>query len=89
MKNQNKKELSTINGTVGKAILDNKDYLNKVYSQKGDIIEAVKNIFNKEDINNNPYTKEVLDTLKKKKYDDKIFYLYNVMMAGDGLRSLK
>lgn len=81
-------DLNNINKTVGNALMKYKDQLNECYSRKGDLAAYVQNIFDLEDINNNPYTIEVINNLRQKRNpDSQIMYIYNIFTAGCGLRS--
>ncbi len=80
-------EINKINGTVGKSLINYKDQLNECYSRRGNLIAYVQNIFDVENINNNPYTIEVINNLKTKNLDEQIMYLYNIIAAGYNLKT--
>lgn len=79
------KNINKFSNTVGNALLKYKDMLDSAYTQNKDLIATCKEIFRLNDIESNSYTEEVITSLKRKKRDSQLIYLYNVIAAGEGL----
>ena len=82
------KNINRFENTVGNALLKHKALIDSAYVNNKDLISTCKEIFHLSNIESNSYTEEVISNLKKKKRDAQIMYLYNVIMAGEGLKAI-
>lgn len=81
------KNINQFSNTVGNALLKHKALIDSAYVNNKDLISACKEAFRLSNIESNSYTEEVITNLKRKKRDAQISYLYNIIMAGEGLKA--
>ena len=82
----NKVRLSSISGTVGKALMDHVDELNKIKNEDELYVFLDKLL---PEIPGTGKVKFMQVINRKRTFEEKYLYTYNYLLAGDGLRAVQ
>ena len=82
----NKVRLSSISGTVGKALMTHVEEFNKVKNTE-ELYAFLEKIMPEIEGTGKVKFMQVID--KKKTFEEKYLYAYNYLLAGDGLRAIQ
>ena len=82
----NKVRLSSISGTVGKALMDHVEEFNKVKNTE-ELYVFLEKIMPEIEGTGKIKFMQVID--RKKTFEEKYLYAYNYLLAGDGLRAVQ
>lgn len=81
-------DLSTIEGTMSKVLIDHKDELNKITSVK-ELVTLLTKLFKENNINTPASRRLVMNIMAKKRLEDAQFALYNSILKGCSVGVLK